>query len=301
MTAAQPAAVVDSQQPAAARPARDTTVLFAGITPVEAGNGRPAAARPMTRCLAVVGQAVEVSGGRVVRSNDAEVMALFPSADAAAIAAARMQAYVDTISSALEQFSVRIGFQTGPVAQREQEFFGDTVNLALQLLDEAKKDQILTTDDTASRLGPLVNHLLRPVDSGAPQARSELMWKDHQQFFGTPTGTLNLGYGSVGLQLSYRGKVVLRRRQDDAVTIGRDPECGLGVTASTASRRHCTIERRGNEFVLRDHSTNGTFVTVDNAAERRILGGDFVLKKHGWLAFGAPRNRSDEVVRYTCV
>jgi hypothetical protein len=229
-------------------------------------------------------------------------MALFSSPDSAAIAAARMQAYVDAIAGARPRFAVRIGFHSGPVAQRDDDIFGDTVNLALQLLDEAKKDQILTTEDTASRLGAMAKGLVRSLADGQPEkgARSELVWRDHQRLFGTPTGTISLGHATTKLKLSYRGRVVLRRRQDDAVTIGRDPECGLGVSSRAASRRHCTIERRGETFILRDHSMNGTFVTTQGGAEERMHGRECALTGRGWIAFGESRTRTEEVVQYAC-
>lgn len=283
---------------------RDTTVLFAGIVPAGRSpeSDKQGAVRPTTQCLAVLGQAVALSGGRVVKSASNEVMALFNSPDAAAIAAARMQAYVDAIAWARPRFSVRIGFHSGPVAQRDDDIFGDTVNLALQLLDEAKQDQILTSEDTASRLGAMAQALVRPlpgVDADTA-ARSEVAWKDHQRLFGTPTGTISLGQAGGALRLNYRGKVVLRRRQGDTVTIGRDPDCGLGVHSRMASRKHCSIERLGDRFVLRDHSMNGTFITVEGAAEQRIHGTEFVLSKRGWIAFGEPRSRTEEIVQYNC-
>ena len=243
-----------------------------------------------------------LSGGRVVKSGSDEVMALFASPDAAAIAAARMQAYVDAIAWARPRFAVRIGFHSGPVVQRDDDIFGDTVNLALQLLDEAKEDQILTSDDTASRLGAMAQALLRPLPRADADtaARSELAWKDHQRLFGTATGTISLGHASGTLQLNYRGKAVLRRRQGDTVTIGRDPDCGLGVSSRMASRKHCTIELQGDRFILLDHSMNGTFITVEGKTEQRICGAEFVLSKCGWIAFGEPRSRTEEIVQYNC-
>jgi len=284
---------------------RETTVLVAGLETTEGSlelERAPVAVRPATQCLAVLGQAVALSGGRIVKSGKDEVMAVFNSPDSAAIAAARMQTYVDAIAWARPRFSVRIGFHSGPVGQRDGDIFGDTVNLALQLLDEAKEDQILTSEDTASRLGAMARGLVRSLPDGRPETgpRSELVWRDHKRLFGTSTGTISLQHAAARLQLSYRGTVVLRRRQYDAITIGRDPECGLGVSSRAASRRHCTIQRHYDSFILRDHSTNGTFLTTEAEVEQRIHGGEIALSRRGWIAFGESRNQTEEVVQYQC-
>jgi hypothetical protein len=52
-----------------------------------------------------------LSGGRVLNKRDAEMIAVFATADAAAAAAARMQIYSQTIP---QKFAVRAAFHTGP-------------------------------------------------------------------------------------------------------------------------------------------------------------------------------------------
>jgi len=86
---------------------RRTTVLIAGVASAE-GRCPAAAGRDLERCLDVLGQAAELSGGRVVKRASDEVMALFSTPDAAAAAAARMQlgaanASAADIASALQK------------------------------------------------------------------------------------------------------------------------------------------------------------------------------------------------------
>ena len=48
----------------------------------------------------------------------------------------------------------------------------------------------------------------------------------------------------------------------DEVIIGRDETCDIRIRAKTVSREHCTVEREGQDFVLRDlGSTSGIFLT----------------------------------------
>ncbi len=47
----------------------------------------------------------------------------------------------------------------------------------------------------------------------------------------------------------------------DEVLVGRDETCDIQIRAKSVSREHCTIEREGQDFVLRDlGSTGGTFL-----------------------------------------
>jgi len=65
-----------------------------------------------------------------------------------------------------------------------------------------------------------------------------------------------------------------------------------------ASRQHCTIERRQEQFVLRDHSTNGTYVSFDGDVEITVRRSEVSLRRHGWISFGQPRKPGVEVVEF---
>jgi adenylate cyclase len=84
----------------------------------------------------------------------------------------------------------------------------------------------------------------------------------------------------------------------NAVKIGRDIDCSVIVTADEASRRHCTIKRVVDDFILIDHSTNGTYVTEEGEDEILLLGKSSTLRRHGWISFGQPRAATDQVLEY---
>ena len=68
----------------------------------------------------------------------------------------------------------------------------------------------------------------------------------------------------------------------DALVVGRSPVGGARAITlpdglAGVSRRHCTFTRDGDELVLLDHSTFGTFVNGERVAERvRVRAGDRV-------------------------
>jgi adenylate cyclase len=259
--------------------ARPTTVLFAEVT------GGLAA-----RTLEVLGQAAELSGGRVLHRHATGVLALFSTPDAAAAAAARMHAYAQAMVDAAEIPGVRIGFHSGPVGQRNADVFGDTVNLALELADQAKSGQILTSHDTASTLSPALQELVRP--SGQVK---ELVWRESLASVVSACAAAGAVRGE--LRLAYRGQVLVRRREGDVVSIGRDPDCDVQVEDISVSRRHCSIERRGAAFTLRDHSMNGTFVTI---GPTEVRAGELPLGSSGTIALGQPASAGGLVVQYSC-
>jgi len=99
------------------------------------------------------------------------------------------------------------------------------------------------------------------------------------------------------LSLKHRGTEVA---QEPPLHIGRDKDCEIVVESENASRQHCSIERRREKFVLRDHSTNGTYVTVEGEPEFALHREEYILRGHGWIAFGDPRAQATELLEYYC-
>jgi hypothetical protein len=200
---------------------------------------------------------------------------------------------------------VRVGFHHGPVLQRDDDVFGDTVNLAARLVAQAKKGEIILSTDTADLLGPVFRTMVRELHAITVKGKAEeiglaeLVWNRDVE----ATVVFNVrNRGRISrnaLRLRYRGSEVTRRRDSDSISVGRDAANGLVVHDEMASRQHCTIERRQEHFVLRDHSTNGTYVTVEGEAELAVRRSEFHLRKHGWISFGQPRAAAGvEVVEF---
>ena len=290
---------------------RVATVLFAdvsGSTKLYETAGDQAAHSAIARMIAAMAKAVEADGGRVIKTIGDEVMALFPSPDAAASAAAAMHGAVEEMPAVGEtKLALRIGFHSGPVIQRDNDVFGDTVNLAARLVDQAVKGQIITSEETALQLGPVYRNFIRKLyaiqvkGKAEEVALTELIWRqtaDMTAFAGAGRAAARPALSV--LRLKYRDKEVARRRDVDSIVLGREEGCGLVVADNKASRQHCTIERRGDKWVLKDHSTNGTYVTAEGDSEILLQREELILRKHGWIALGQTRASTEEVVEYFC-
>lgn len=291
-------------------PSRETTVLFAAViggADLYAKAGDKAGHEAMERCQFRLGQAAASCGGRLAKSTSDKVMVLSATPDDAADAASAMHLAMDKLpKTAGVKLAIGIGLHYGPVIQKGDEVFGDTVNLAARLCEHAGGGQIILTEWTAKLLSPLYRGWLRTLDTAQLKGRSdetglcELVWRadDNATAFARLTPE-DKKPAQIVLRLTYRGKTCERRREKDAITIGRGEDCGLVVADEQASRHHCTVERRKDKFVLVDVSTNGTYVTIEGDKEIELDREELVLSRRGWITLGQPRVHATEVVEFS--
>jgi len=288
---------------------RDTTVLFADVTGstrlYEAAGDRKAL-EAVGSCIEILRRAAEAAGGRVLKTMGDGVMALFSSPDRAADASTRMHFAVAAMPPvAGHKLGVRIGFHAGPVIQRDNDVFGDTVNLASRLVEQANNGQVLTSAATVLMLAPIVRSSTRRLYDITVKGKveevalCELVWRKSPDVTDVPIDHSVSKPARVGLRLRYRGKEFVYRRLQESITLGRDAGCTLVVSDAKASRNHCVIERRQDKFFVRDHSANGTYVTVEGEDNETVLRREeSTLRGHGWLAFGQPRAQSADLLEY---
>jgi len=188
------------------------------------------------------------------------------------------------------------------VMRRDDDLFGDTVNLASRIAGQASRGQVLMSEQTAALLAPVLRGMTRALYSVEVKGKTEsvalceLVWRQSPDVTDMAGSAAHVSIGR--LWLKHRGAEVTG--WDSVVRIGRDKECEIVVTSDNASRQHCTIERRRDKFVLRDHSTNGTYVAVDGEAEMALHREDYILRGHGWIACGEPRAQTAEAIEYYC-
>ena len=274
-------------------------MLFAGVCDATLDAIAP--------CFERLREATAAAGGRVIKTIGEDVMALFPSPDAAAGAAAAMQKAIEGIPEGTTRPGVRIGFQTGPVLNQAGDVFGDTVNLAARLAQQAIRDQIITSAETAAQLSEHYRACLRKLyavelkGKAEPVDLCELVWRVGS---GTDTFTFDAGLKAAVrakaavLRLVHKGNEIPRRRDADSYVIGRDADCDLPITHHLISRKHCSINKRGDKFVLSDQSSNGTFVTIDGDSEFALHREEFILRSHGCISFGQPRENSEHYIEF---
>jgi len=289
----------------------DCAILFADV----AGSTALYEILGDKRAFALVGSCLETMSacttevhGRVVKTIGDAVMSVFKEADDAAAAAAEMQMRVDKLGTAMgAKLGLRIGFHYGPVVERDNDVFGDAVNLASRLCDLASKGQIITDVDTAHRLSNLFRGNLRKLFSIPVKGKEkevdliEIVWQGANQDMTSITSAPMSTSGRALLELDMNGVRVDMGPDRRKVTIGRDHEADFTVDNAVVSRAHAMIERRRDHFVLADHSSNGTYVTVEGQPEVKVHREEMTLLGHGWIAFGQPRAAATNVAEFRCV
>ena len=163
-------------------------ILFAdvsGSTSLYEKLGDQRALAAIDSVLAEMRKSVALQHGRVVKTIGDEVMAVFPSADAAMQAACDMQTRVAAIAPIDNvQLAIRVGFHFGPAIEEGGDFFGDAVNTAARMAGLAKGGQIITSGPTVDALSPLLRKSTRDLDAMAVKGKQdeirifEVIWQD---------------------------------------------------------------------------------------------------------------------------
>jgi adenylate cyclase len=86
------------------------------------------------------------------------------------------------------------------------------------------------------------------------------------------------------------------------LNLGRDATNDVVIADRKASRTHAHIERRRDKFVLVDHSSNGTWVTVEGRPELTLRREELILRGRGHVSFGhAFADDPAEVLSFVCL
>ena len=293
-----------------AEPVSEVSVLFAdvsGSTKLYETAGDAVAHAAIEKCVNLMREKTLNAKGRVVKTIGDEVMSAFLTADAAADAAIEMQSAISELPPVGgTQIGIRIGFNHGPVVERDGDVFGDAVNLAARLAGVATKGQIITARDTVMLMSPMLKAATRAITTIQVKGKAqeiqvyELIWQQSEDMTTLASQKSVYKPKNAKLRLLVQGTELVLSAERQAVALGRDATADLVIKERMASRAHGKIERRLDKFILTDHSANGTFVTVEGDKEIVLRREEFTLRGHGWIAFGQSRATATDVVEFFC-
>ena len=102
--------------------------------------------------------------------------------------------------------------------------------------------------------------------------------------------------------MEYHGATVEVAPSAQAFTLGRGDRNNLVVDRELVSRSHADIEFRQGKFILVDHSTNGTYLLLENGARFFVRREEFTLHDRGAICLGQAVSEQDpDLIRYSCV
>ena len=287
----------------------ELAVLFAdvsGSTKLYESLGDKEALATVGRCVALMSDVCAGHGGRVVKTIGDEVMAVFPSADKAAEAAAEMQSRVSEHAPVGgSRLAIRVGFHFGPAIETAGDVFGDSVNVASRMAALAKREQIIVSSHTVAALAPRLRERVREVDTLSVKGKTqdigvfELIWQDSDADL-TAVATR---WKPLPARIVLRHGATERILDESAttITLGRDAQNDIVITDRKASRLHARVERRRDKFIIVDQSSNGTYVTVEGEPEIHLRREELILRGRGHVCFGHGwGDIHDETLAFVC-
>ena len=262
-------------------------------------------------CIEVMRSATEQRHGTLIKTMGDEVMATFPSADAALDAAAQMQQQISAharLSVDGQPVAIRVGCHFGPVMLENRDVFGAAVHTANRVTSQAKAGQIVTTAATVQRLSREWRTSCRQIDIATLKGQGnevvlyEVLWQT-EDVTSIVSGIAGDSRPARGLRLRLRcaGRELLLDQRHSSITIGRAPANDVVVKGNLVSRLHARIEISRNRFVLIDQSTNGTFVQGDDGEESFVRRDSVQIRGQGMIGLGRlPEQGSPQTIRFAC-
>jgi adenylate cyclase len=285
-------------------------VLFAdvsGSTKLYEAVGDAAAHAAIDQCVKLLATITLRNGGRVVKTIGDEVMSVFPDASSGGRSAIHMQAELNDMPPVGSvRLGVRVGLHFGPLVHREGDVFGDTVNLSARLTELASRNQVITSLETVERFDPLIKTSCRrlyaiPVKGKEKEVDiCEILWSESDEATTLVTQRAARPGGSTTLRLVFRDRILELPRERKSVVLGRDATADVVIPDRMASRAHCEISQRQEKFVIADRSANGTWLAIDGDRPLVLRREEALLRGHGFITLGAPRESATEVVEFFC-
>jgi class 3 adenylate cyclase len=274
------------------------TILFADIaqsTRLYDILGDQTAENLIGTCICRLTEVASRHEGTVIKTIGDEVMCTFPElrngVDAAKAMHTALEERFDAGEGARLSPNLKVGLHSGPVIHRENDVFGDAVNLAARLVQLSKSRQILVSKAVVDALDPARRRSTRSLGRIPVRGKSgdmhifELIWEEYdmtviaEQALASPDAR-------ACMELTF-GKWTLRVGPDNAsVTLGRDPRNDLVLSGNHVSRSHARIDFLAGKFLLSDQSSNGTWVTFRNGETVHLRRDKVVLYGSGAISPG---------------
>jgi len=286
-------------------------ILFAdiaGSTQLYEQIGDTKAQASISDLLDLIAETIERHQGTVIKTIGDEIMCRFDEPSPAIAAAADVQTEIDLQSKISHaNLSVRIGLHHGPALLKNNDLFGDAVNVAARMAAIAKANQIITTDDVIKTLPAWQADKARKFDHTKIKGKKEpitiyeIVWKSDNLTELQFTSQLSHASAASRLILTYQDEKIEMTPVSAPVTMGRDKTCVITFNSGLASRHHAKISYQRGKFVLVDESTNGTYVRMPDIDNMFIRREDFPLMGSGSISCGEKVSEDQpNLIRFTC-
>lgn len=247
--------------------------------------GDEAAQLRIDQALAFASASAIEGGGECVKRSGDELLLLFGNADAACTALRAIQ--IDAV------LPLRIGAHAGVLIHKRGDIFGDTVNIAARLTAIAREKEIVISDSVHAQLGHTLRHACRRFEQVRLRGTARSIAIYHLCWESAIATRLN---SSLAVPVATRPRLLLQTKAgsvalscEQELTIGRDSACDIVIDDPRVSRFHATLEWHRDRVVLRDHSTNGSYVHRADETQAQFVRREVLpIRGTGDLNFGGP-------------
>lgn len=246
--------------------------------------------------------------GIVIKTLGDAVVCQFRDADKAFRAACDMQTAASVLSPRSQaKFAIKVAFNYGAVVLKDDDLFGDTVNVCSRLNALGGPEQVLTTQQTVAALSAGLRVRCRQLYPLKVKGKAEeitvfdVIWRldpditERDLQARPPAARATVAV----LKLSYGGESFTVGPAQE-VLVGRDKGNDIIIESTRASRVHARIFGRDGNFVIADQSSNGTFLLIDgNSREMLLRREEAVMGERGWVGVGkSAEGHGTHVLRY---
>lgn len=285
---------------------RQLAILFADISKssiIYEKLGDQAAQETVGKILQLLTDLTVRYGGTVIKTVGDAIISTFPTADSTIEAAKSMQqAMADDFSSPggdMPPINIHIGIHFGPVVVENEDIFGDAVNITSRVVDYANPRQIIATRAVIDNLPDDSTHFTKYITKITAKNIAgelelfEIIYEDQNTTMVIDCRKLSTAV-CASLYLVRGTQIIVVDRQKPLLSIGREEFNDISIQYSWISRTHAYIENRNGVFLLKDKSTNGTFVYPEDGEPVYVNKGEHPLSGKGTIIFGREKeNKMD--------
>lgn len=239
-----------------------------GSTTLYENAGDDAAARQIGQGIDWMKDIVEHGDGVFVAAKGDDILATFEAAERALNA-------IEVILRSLDwgDLAIHAGLHFGPIIVTRDDIFGDTVNVTSRLSSLANPGEVLMSGDFVAQLDNQRAASLKSLNAMRIKGKAE------------PIAVYSLNSDTVMLQTELAPQVAMAQppvtvrvklclgdqeillQEGSSITVGRSPDNHFHIARPFVSRRHATLEIANGRVQLSDHSSFGSYLTVEGNVE----------------------------------
>jgi adenylate cyclase len=257
-------------------------------------HGELAGRDMVKRFFAIVHEAVEQHGGKVVNLIGDAVLAVFADPFALVNAATGAQVAIGIVGEAAEsreRLRIHCGGHVGGIVFDDSgTVFGDAVNVAARVEELAGPDQIYVTEELLRQLASEGLPISRRVGAFKLSGKRrkvdvwEILWKDEDNM--TDLVPTREHREETSVQLVFRNRTIVLSQTKERLSMGRERDNDLVVEDRAVSRIHAEVIQRTGGYYLVDRSTNGTYIRPRHGRDHRLHRDELLLVGEGEFSLG---------------